>query len=198
MLQSAHVHTAAVLGPSASAAPLSAQARLLEAVRRKDFERARAHMTSLQQLQAASSRQAQAAACTQLRLTPSKGGGLPLILSAAPANTTEFHALFVLPESLAPGSYRAEVSNGASTATRSQWTALQMFESPEAPAVRASAPLHTGFQVTVHSTAGRVSPLFFLFFSSCEQYSETSSCFGPGCILLLACDSIPRFFQNLA
>jgi len=110
------------------------EAELLGATRAKDFERAQ-HL--VQQLAtAADGGTLLAGPGTQIRLTPvsattSAAAVAPVTLSAVAANTTEFHALFEIPASLAAGSYKAEISSGAVSKSAGQWFPLETFQSPE-------------------------------------------------------------------
>ena len=85
-----------------------------------------------------------AKAVTTLRLTPtSKQSQLvPIVLTAALANTTEWDALFELPRDISLGNYTLEVNNGLSTPSRPDgWVAASMFATP-------ASPVHTTLSIT--------------------------------------------------
>ena len=120
------------------AATAALEAQLMAAAQQKDFARAQELVRELASAQDG----AIAATGTQIRLTPianADGSAItdaaPVTLSAVAANTTEFHAMFEIPPTLAAGSYMAEISSGAVSKTAGEWFPLEMFESPGMPAV---------------------------------------------------------------
>ena len=105
------------------AATATLEAQLMAAAQQKDFKRAQEIVREL----ASSADGAIAATGTQIKLTPiadadgSVTDAAPVTLSAVPANTTEYHAMFELPASLAAGSYKAEISSGAVSNSAGEW-----------------------------------------------------------------------------
>ena len=114
----------------ARAAVATLEAAIQAAIRTKDFPRAQLLMSNLEQATAS----VDAAAGTTLRLKP-EGSGAPITLQAVAANTTEYHALFAVPASLAAGKYSAQISNGRSSHAKGEWVNLKMFAPAHAPSV---------------------------------------------------------------
>jgi hypothetical protein len=113
------------------------EAQLLAAAKTQDFERAQELVRQLAGVELDSAARLTDSG-TQLRLTPVSAEATdasPITLSAVAANTTEFHALFEIPSSMTPGTYKAELSSGAASKSAGEWFALNMFESPAMAAV---------------------------------------------------------------
>jgi len=114
----------------ARAAVATLEADIQAAIRTKDFPRAQLLMSNLEQATAS----VDAAAGTTLRLKP-EGSGAPITLQAVAANTTEYHASFLVPASVAAGKYTAQISNGRSSHAKGEWVNLKMFAPAHAPSV---------------------------------------------------------------
>ena len=114
----------------ARAAVATLEAAIQAAIRTKDFPRAQLLMSNLEQATAS----VDAAAGTTLRLKP-EGSGAPITLQAVAANTTEYHASFLVPASLPAGKYTAQISNGRSSHAKGEWVNLKMFAPAHAPSV---------------------------------------------------------------
>jgi hypothetical protein len=120
----------------ASELTVTLEASLLAAAKAQDFERAQQLVRQLAGAELDSA--ALAVSGTQLRLTPVSAeptDASPITLSAVGANTTEFHALFEIPSSMTPGTYKAEISSGTASKSAGEWFPLSMFESPAMAAV---------------------------------------------------------------
>ena len=112
------------------------EAELLAAAKAQDFERSQELARQLAGAELGSA--ALIGSGTQIRLTPVSAEATdasPITLSAVAVNTTEYHALFEIPSSMTPGTYKAEISSGTASHSAGEWFAVRMFESPTMAAV---------------------------------------------------------------
>ena len=98
-----------------------------------NFNKADSLLEQLKQQRMIMEKKSAAKAVTSLRLAPtSKQSRLvPIVLTAALANTTEWDAFFELPHDIPLGNYTLEVNNGLSTPSHPDgWVEASMFATP--------------------------------------------------------------------
>ena len=137
------------------------------AVSRGDYAAARQLIDQLELRRADNSKDAPTG--TRLRLTPmgSTEDTAPVEILAVAANSSLFEARFNLPLTVAPGQYRAEISNGLVSPSKGEWFPLDMFIGSDS-----SYPVglgHTGRLSTVTISKARVWPTK-VFTVDCEWH----------------------------